>query len=132
MKRFRTSPYRQLPEIFNSYTLTELEEIIYEVYVTAIVTASGRFIPMRIERLKRWLSNTRILTRLGYPPERLTELLAVLIPFYIKKIQEWRRDNPQIEELDYAHPLIQRLAEAEITEEEPQPATDSDSEEEWD
>jgi hypothetical protein len=39
MKRFRTVPYRQLPNVFNSYTLQELEELIYEIYVTAIVTA---------------------------------------------------------------------------------------------
>jgi hypothetical protein len=65
MKRFPTVPYHQLPNVFDSYTLQELEELIYEIYVTAIVTASGRFMPMGIERLKRWLSNMRILTRLG-------------------------------------------------------------------
>jgi hypothetical protein len=117
MKRFRTVPYRQLPDVFNSYTLQELEELIYEIYVTAIVTASGRFMPMGIERLKRWLSNMHILTRLGYPPKRLTELLARLVSSYVKREQAWRRENPQKEERDYAHPLIQRLAEVDIKEE---------------
>jgi hypothetical protein len=72
---------------------------------------------MGIKRLKRWLSNMRILTCLGYPPERLTELLAALVSSNAKREQAWRRKNPQKEERDYAHPLIQRLAEVDIEEE---------------
>jgi hypothetical protein len=132
MKRFQAKSFRQLPEIFNNYTLPELEELIYEIYVTAIVTASGRFIPMAVERLKRWLSNTHILARFGYPPEKLTELLVVLIPFYIKKERKWRYENADRDEHEYAHPLIQRLAGLELTEEEKrQPEMDSSSEEDW-
>jgi hypothetical protein len=73
--------------------------------------------PMGIERLKRWLSNMRILTRLRYPSERLTELLATLVSSYVKREQAWRRENPQREERYYAHPLIQRLTGVDIKEE---------------
>jgi hypothetical protein len=134
MRRYPATSYRQLPKAFHSYTLPELEELIYEIYVTAIVTASGRFIPMGIERLKRWLGNTRILARLGYPPEKLTELLATLIPAYIKREQAWRLENPQKEERDYAHPLIQRLTESDINEEVElkQWEIENDSGEDWD
>jgi hypothetical protein len=47
----------------------------------------------------------------------LTELPATLVSSYAKREQAWRPENPQKEERDYAHPLIQRLAEVEVKEE---------------
>jgi hypothetical protein len=59
----------------------------------------------------------RILARLGYPPEKLTELLATLVTTYVKREQKWRNENPPKEERDYAHPLIQKLNGVTIREE---------------
>jgi hypothetical protein len=66
-------------EPFEKYDLMELEEIIKEVYATAIALASGRYIPMSPYKLMRWFGNAKILQEFGYPPERLTELLHKLI-----------------------------------------------------
>jgi hypothetical protein len=95
----------------------EIEEFIKEIYVTAIITASGRYIPMQPDRLQRWLGNARLLKGFGYPPERLTELLHKLVVLWFNMNEEeheelWRQaDDLELNDVStlFAHSLLRGL-----------------------
>jgi hypothetical protein len=104
-------------EPFKRYNRFEIEEFIKEIYVTAIVTASGRYIPMEPDRLQRWLGNAKLLKGFGCPPERLTELLhkLVVLWFNIKEEEHeelWRQAGDlEIGDVNtlFANPLLRGL-----------------------
>jgi hypothetical protein len=108
-------PYALKP--FEKYNKFEIEEFIKEIYVTAIITTSGRYIPMEPDRLQRWLGNAKLLKKFGYPPERLTELLhKLVVPWFNMKEEEheelWRQAGDlELNDVStlIAHPLLRGL-----------------------
>jgi hypothetical protein len=104
-------------EPFKRYNRFEIEEFIKEIYVTAIITASGRYIPMEPDQLQRWLGNAKLLKGFGYPPERLTELLHKLVVLWFNMNEDehkelWRQAGDlEIGDVNTlsAHPLLRGL-----------------------